>query len=401
MSSAVPASSAAAPHVVEDCLGLVQLLSDGTVRRSTDYSVFPLVGGVPPPDLPVEWKDVVYDGAHGLRLRMYRLSTAGAGGGVEEKKLPVLVYFHGGGFCVASFEVINFHAGALRLAAELPAVVLSADYRLAPEHRLPAALDDAESVFSWLRSQAAGGGGADPWLVESADFRRVFVTGDSAGGNIAHHISVRHGSGELPLTPLRLAGCVMLWPYFGGEELTPSEAASPPGEPMGMALFDQLWRLALPAGATKDHPIANPLAPGSVPFGDLGGDFPPVLVLDPDQDVLHDRVGEYVVRLRAAGKEVELVVFEGQGHAFFVTEPCGEASDELIRVIRRSDGLPTTRRTSSATGMAPGHPPLRHGATARRASASSSPCSSSSSRCSLSASSCGPCRGRILLGLEI
>ncbi|RCV09575.1 hypothetical protein SETIT_2G040600v2 [Setaria italica] len=386
MSSAVPACSAAAPHVVEDCLGLVQLLSDGTVRRSTDYSVFPLVGGVPPPDLPVEWKDVVYDGAHGLRLRMYRLSTAGAGGGVEEKKLPVLVYFHGGGFCVASFEVINFHAGALRLAAELPAVVLSADYRLAPEHRLPAALDDAESVFSWLRSQAAGGGGADPWLVESADFRRVFVTGDSAGGNIAHHISVRHGSGELPLTPLRLAGCVMLWPYFGGEELMPSEAASPPGEPMGMALFDQLWRLALPAGATKDHPIANPLAPGSVPFGDLGGDFPPVLVLDPDQDVLHDRVGEYVARLRAAGKEVELVVFEGQGHAFFVTEPCGEASDELIRVIRR-DGSRT--------------PPLRHGATARRASASSSPCSSSSSRCSLSASSCGPCRGRILLELEI
>ncbi|TKW30536.1 hypothetical protein SEVIR_2G045000v4 [Setaria viridis] len=127
----------------------------------------------------------------------------------------------------------------------------------------------------------------------------------------------------------------MLWPYFGGEELTPSEAASPPGEPMGMALFDQLWRLALPAGATKDHPIANPLAPGSVPFGDLGGDFPPVLVLDPDQDVLHDRVGEYVARLRAAGKEVELVVFEGQGHAFFVTEPCGEASDELIRIIRR------------------------------------------------------------------
>ena len=62
---------------------------------------------------------------------------------------------------------------------------------------------------------------------------------------------------------------------------------------------------------------------------------PPVLVLDPDQDALHDRVADYVARLRAAGKAVELVVFRGQGHAFFVREPCGEASDELIRVIRR------------------------------------------------------------------
>ncbi|CAN6203089.1 unnamed protein product [Urochloa humidicola] len=340
-SSDVPAASSAPPHVVEDCFGVVQLLSDGTVRRSTDYSVLPLVGGAPPPDLPVEWKDLVYDAAHGLRLRMYR-PTAGASAAGEEK-LPVIVYFHGGGFCLASFELINFHAGALRLAAELPAVVLSADYRLAPEHRLPAALHDAESAFSWLRAQAAsasastacGGGDADPWLAESADFRRVFVAGDSAGGNISHHVSARHGSGNLPLDPLRLAGCVMLWPYFGGEEPTPSEAAAPPGEPMGVALFDQMWRLALPVGATKDHPFANPFAPGSVAFGDLGGDFPPVLVVDPDQDVMHDRVGEYVARLRAAGKAADLVVFEGQGHAFFVREPCGEASDELIRVIRR------------------------------------------------------------------
>nr|CAB3451985.1 unnamed protein product [Digitaria exilis] len=331
--SSSPAPAAEAPHVVEDCFGIVQLLSDGTVRRSTDYSALPLIGGVPS-GLPVEWKDVVYDGAHGLRLRIYRpTSTAG-------EKLPVIVYFHGGGFCIASYELINFHAGALRLAAELPAVVLSADYRLAPEHRLPAALDDAESVFSFLSSQAtsyiAGDvAAADEWLAESADFSRVFVAGDSAGGTISHHISVRHGSGDLPLAPLRLAGAVMLWPYFGGEDLTPSEAASPADEPMGTVLFDQMWRLALPVGANKDHPFANPFAPGSVPFGDLGDAFPPVLVVDPTMDVLHDRVVEYVARLKATGKKVELVEFEGQGHAFFVTAPCGEASDELIRVIRR------------------------------------------------------------------
>jgi acetyl esterase/lipase len=343
MSSPTPApgtAAAPAPHVVEDCLGFVQLLSDSTVRRSTDYSMLRPIGRVPSDsDVPVQWKDVVYDDTHGLRLRMYRPTGAAAGAG--KKKLPVLVYFHGGGFCLLSFEMTSFHAGALRLAAELPALVLSADYRLAPEHRLPAALDDAESVFSWLRTQAtstssAAGAGADPWLAESADLNRVFVSGDSAGGNISHHVAVRHGSERgLALAPLRLAGCVMLWPYFGGEEPTPSEAACPADQVMGPALFDQMWRLALPAGATKDHPFANPFAPGSVPLGDLGAAFPPVLVVDPDQDPLHDRVVDYVARLKAAGKAVELVVFAGQGHGFFITEPCGEASDELIRVIRR------------------------------------------------------------------
>jgi len=126
----------------------------------------------------------------------------------------VLVYFHGGGFCIASFELVNFHAGALRLAAELPALVLSADYRLAPEHRLPAAFDDADSVLAWLRAQASAA--AEPWLAESADFGRVFVGGDSAGGTISHHVAARHGAGSLALAPLRLAGYVLLWTFFGG-----------------------------------------------------------------------------------------------------------------------------------------------------------------------------------------
>jgi acetyl esterase/lipase len=137
MSSSSASTPPEQPRVVEDCLGVVRLLSDGTVTRAADLSAIPLVSDDVPSVPPVQWKDVVYDAAHALRLRVYR-PTAGAGG----RKLPVLVYFHGGGFCIGSFAVPNFHAGALRLSAELPALVLSADYRLAPEHRLPAAHDD-------------------------------------------------------------------------------------------------------------------------------------------------------------------------------------------------------------------------------------------------------------------
>ena len=332
--SSAPASSVSAsappPHVVEDCLGVVQLLSDGTVTRPTRSFLSDPPAHEVRHDLPVEWKDVVYDEAHGLRLRMYRPTAITHGG--EKKNLPVVVYFHGGGFCIGSFEHPSFHEVGLRIAHDLPAIVLSADYRLAPEHRLPAAHYDGGSVLLWLRRHAVSG--SDPWLAGSADLKRVFIWGDSSGGNITHHVAVRLGSaGGLDIDPLRIAGCVLLCPYFGGEERMASEASFPRDVLMSLALFDQMWRLALPAGATRDHPAASPFGPESAPLD--GVLFPQVLVVDAEQDQLRDRTAEYVARLRAMGKPVELVVFEGQGHGFFVYEPWGAPADELVRVVRR------------------------------------------------------------------
>ncbi|KAL6893930.1 hypothetical protein ACP4OV_008028 [Aristida adscensionis] len=318
-------SSSSPPHVVETCPGVLQLLSDGTVVRFDDYNTLPPPSV--PPALPVEWKDVVYDAAHGLKLRVYRPPAACG-------RLPVLVYFHGGGFVLGTFELPNFHACCLRLAGELPAVVLSADYRLAPEHRLPAALDDAAAVMSWVRGQAAAGGAtADPWLAESADFGRVFVSGDSAGGNIVHHVAVRLGAGRLDVAPARVAGHVMLCPLFGGEERTASEAGFPPGPYLALPGYDQAWRLALPPGATRDHALANPLAPGSPALGGVA--LPPTLVVAAAHDLLRDREADYVARLRAMGKPVELVEFEGQHHGFFAVEPGGDAGSELVRLVKR------------------------------------------------------------------
>jgi len=325
--SGVSASEMPPPRVVEDLLGLVQLLSDGTVKRAQARLVLPDDEPVPSADAPapVRWKDVVYDETYNLGLRVF-VPSAGA------EKLPVLVYFHGGGFCVGSFAMPEFHAACLRLAAELPAVVLSADYRLAPEHRLPAALDDAESLFSWLRAQAAATG--DPWLAESADFGRVFVSGDSAGASIAHHVAVRVGSGSLATGAVRVAGCALLYPYFGGERRTASEAACPADKILTLPVSDQMWRLALPAGASRDHPLANPFGPNSPALDSVA--LPPVLVAAGDRDMLVDRIREYAARLNATGnKRAELAVFPGQGHGFFTLEPDGEAAGELLRVVLR------------------------------------------------------------------
>ncbi|KAG2586919.1 hypothetical protein PVAP13_5NG082581, partial [Panicum virgatum] len=329
-----------APRVVEDYRGVIQILSDGTIVRSDPAVLRPPERFA---DVPgVQWEEVVYDAAHGLKLRVYRSAAAGAAG-----KLPVLVYFHSGGFCLGTFEQPNFHSGCLRLASELPAVVLSADYRLGPEHRLPAAIDDAVAALSWLRGQAAalGSGAPHPWLAESADFTNVFVAGESSGANMSHHVAVRRGSGQLALDQLRIAGHVLLTPYFGGAERTAAEAAEPPeGAPFTPEMSDAMWRLSLPADATRDHPAANPFGPDSPGLEPVV--FPPVLVVSAGRDILHERALRYAARLKGMGKPVELAVLEGQEHAFFSRQPWGAAASELIRVVKsfvhKGDGAECT-----------------------------------------------------------
>jgi acetyl esterase/lipase len=131
------------PHVVEDIRGLVQLMSDGTVRRSADPASFPVVDaddadgdGDGDDGSGVEWKDVTWSREHDLNARLYRPRHLGA---ANDARIPVVAYFHGGGagggfFCLGSGRCPGPHGWCLRLAAELPAVMLSFDYRLVPEH---------------------------------------------------------------------------------------------------------------------------------------------------------------------------------------------------------------------------------------------------------------------------
>ncbi|TKW30547.1 hypothetical protein SEVIR_2G045300v4 [Setaria viridis] len=319
----------APPRVVEDCRGALRVLSDGTVVRSTP----PIAGdteGVRA-DPSVEWKDTVYDAAHGLGLRIYMPAAAAAAGG-RDTKLPVVVYFHGGGFCIGSYAWPIFHAACSRLAAGLSAVLVSADYRLAPEHRLPAAIDDAAAVLLWLRDSIAAG--ADPWLAAHADAGRVLVAGESAGGVLAHHMNVRFSSGA-PLHPVRLRGFVPLMPFFtGGGEPTPSELACPDGAFLNRDMSGRYVRLSLPAGATADHPFLNPFSPDAAPGLDRV-DVGPTLVVVAGDDMLRDRNVEYVRRMEEMGKPVEAVVFPGQGHAFFSLRPWSEPVEEMIRVVKR------------------------------------------------------------------
>ncbi|KAM0878086.1 hypothetical protein ACQ4PT_035069 [Festuca glaucescens] len=297
-----------APRVVQDLFGVVQILSDGTV-----------------------WKDAVYHAVHGLRVRVYRPASSPPLAG--SSKLPVLVYFHGGGYCIGSFAEPYFHSFCLRAAEELPAVVLSVQYRLAPEHRLPAAIHDGADFLSWLRGQAELGAGADPWLAESADFARTFVSGVSAGANLAHHVTVQVVSGQLTVSPVCVVGYVLLSAFFGSAERTAVEMDPPADVSLTVEMSDQFWHMSLPVGASRDHPVANPFGPESPSLASV--DLPPALVVAPGSDVLRDHVHGYAASLKKLGKAVEVAEFEGEQHGFSVLRPFGEAADELLRVLRR------------------------------------------------------------------
>ncbi|CAL5076742.1 unnamed protein product [Urochloa decumbens] len=336
----VSAATGAAPPppasaVVEDIHGFLRVLADGTVLRSAAGPAF-CPATFPDSHPSVQWKEAVYDKAKSLRVRMYKPSSSAAAGGGDaaagKKKMPVLVHFHGGGFCLGSCAWANVHAFCLRLAAGAGAVVLSAGYRLAPEHRLPAAFEDGAAFLRWLRDQAA----ADSWLADAADFSRVFVTGDSAGGTIAHHLAVRAGELDVAdLDTVAVRGYVLLMPFFGGVRRTRSEAECSPEVVLNLDLFDRFWRLSLPAGATRDHPAANPFGPESPDLAAAGEFRRPVLVVAGGLDMMRDRAVEYAERLAAMGKPVELAEFAGEPHGFYTLDPGSEATGELIGLVSR------------------------------------------------------------------
>ncbi|KAJ1392748.1 Alpha/Beta hydrolase fold [Sesbania bispinosa] len=225
------------PHLVEDCMGYLQLYSDGSIFRSNDIKF--QVSAIE--DNSVTFKDCLFDKRFNLSLRLYKPQNSNPNNNnCNCKMLPVVIFLHGGGFCFGSRTWPHIHNCCMRLCSGLQALVVAPDYRLAPEHRLPAAVDDAVEAVRWLQRQGLSlkEEGGDPWLNGDVDFDRVFIVGDSSGGNIAHHLAVRFGSGSTEMDPVRIRGYVLLAPFFGGVVRTKSEEG-PPEHMLNLDLLDR------------------------------------------------------------------------------------------------------------------------------------------------------------------
>lgn len=301
------------------------LRRDGTVNRFLLSLFDRVVPPAPAPDVAgVSSSDHAV--SDNLRVRLF-VPTAADG----SNQLPVVVYFHGGGFVFHSAASVQYDALCRRLASAVPAVVASVDYRLAPEHRFPGPYDDGEAALRWA---LAGAGGALP-----SPPAAVFVAGDSAGGNIAHHVAARLPGG--------VAGLVAVQPFFGGEAPTASEQVfrdAPFGAPERLAW---LWSAFLPPGATRDHEAAN--VPAAIRRG--AGEwraFPPTMVCVGGWDVHQDRQREYADALRAGGaEEVRVAEFPDCIHAFYMFEDLADSkklvADVAEFVNRRAEHLRNAR----------------------------------------------------------
>ncbi|KAL6644402.1 hypothetical protein ACP70R_016010 [Stipagrostis hirtigluma subsp. patula] len=321
MGDATATDAAPCPPMTKETNLFMQIAvhQDGTITR-------PAVPALPPAaDGPVLSRDVPLDASLGTFLRLYLPNPP------PSSRLPVVLYFHGGGFVILSAESFFYHASCEAMAAAVPAIVASLEYRLAPEHRLPAAYDDAVAAVRWLRDAAPG----DPWVAAHGDLSRCFVMGSSSGGNMAFYAGVR--TRGLDLAPAAVRGLLLHQPYLGGVERTPSEAKSEDDGMLPLEASDMLWSLALPLGADRDHEFCNPAK--ALPPAAVAG-LPRCLVTGHDGDPLIDRQKEFIKWLQDGGVEVvDKTEFTGF-HAveLFVPEKAAELFAAVREFVDAGDG---------------------------------------------------------------
>ncbi|VFQ75709.1 unnamed protein product [Cuscuta campestris] len=297
---------------------------DGSLTRLNHIPVSP--PNPSDPNLPLS-KDIPLNPSAATFIRLFRPPPPPSSSSPSGAKLPLIIYFHGGGFVFCSAASIIFHESCNRMAVEFPAVVASVEYRLAPENRLPAAYEDAADALAWARDQAVGPE-RDPWVEELADFSRTFLMGSSAGGNIVYHAALRALDDDL--SPLEIQGLIINQPYFGGVERTESELRLVNDKIVPLHSNDLMWSLALPEGADRDHGYSNPLVVAGVE--EKIGRLPRSLVRGYAGDPLVDRQKELAKLLREHGVSVVAQFLETGHHGVEIFDPA--AADALYAAIK-------------------------------------------------------------------
>lgn len=230
-----------------------------------------------------------------------RLYWPNAGGSNADGPVPAVLYFHGGGHVLGNLDTHDVIAR--NLCGGAGALVLSVDYRMGPEHRFPAAVDDAWAAYRWLL-EAAPRLGADP--------TRIAVCGDSAGGNLAAVVAIRaRDQGD---TAIRLQALVYPVTDYGLTGDSYEKYANGYGV-LTRGAMEWFRNYYLDSAADADDWRASPLKTPS-----LGG-LAPALIVTAECDVLCDDGARYAEALREAGSVVEYKEFPGMIHGFFGMAP--------------------------------------------------------------------------------
>jgi acetyl esterase len=276
---------------------------------------------------PIEIGSVVEHAIPGPRGPIgSRIYTPASFAGSEEDA-PVLVYYHGGGFVIGDLDMVD--ATCRMLANLTPCIVVSVDYRLAPENPYPAPREDAFAAFVWASSEAASFGG-DP--------RRVAVGGDSAGATLAAVVAqIARDTGVRP-------PCFQLLVYPA-----PDRVDRPSMVEFGDGFL--LTRSAMAWFSRSHHPGPHVRDPYLTPAdaSDLSN-LAPALVITAGFDPLRDGGEAYAERLAGAGVPVELVRYDGMIHGFFAFPSVFDVAREAIAHAASSLGRAFERNVARAQG---------------------------------------------------
>jgi acetyl esterase len=223
-----------------------------------------------------------------IAVRVYRPSAA--------SPLPALIYFHGGGFVLGGLEMVDRPCRALANASGC--VVISVDYRLAPEHPFPAAADDAFAVTQHVAEHAADFG-VDPTLIA--------VGGDSAGGNLATVVALRARDAGAP----RVAFQLLVYPLVDFADYdSGSMREYDQGHFLTRPVMDYFADHYLPRGVDRRQAWVSPL------LANVAG-LPPAFILTAECDPLRDQGEAYAERLQQAGVQATVKRYDGMIHPFF------------------------------------------------------------------------------------
>lgn len=271
------------------------VIGDPGATRTRSSDVCALFAGA---EVVVDTDDVTLDGPAGpIRARHYQAAAQDA---------PVLVFFHGGGYVFGDLDTHD--SLCRRLCRDAGLHVLAVDYRLAPEHKAPAAVDDAYAAYLWAQAR----------------FDRVAVGGDSAGGGLAATICrLARDAGE-PAPILQL----LLYPYLAID--IPTRSRSLFAEGFLLTEADQIWFASQyidGSSVPPDDPRVSPL------LADDASGLPPALIVTAGFDPLRDQGRAYVEKLRAAGGQADLLELGSMMHAFANFMALGGGVEDAVTEI--------------------------------------------------------------------
>lgn len=298
MDSTNPESS----QVVYDIPTFLKVYKDGRIERYRKHDF------APPSDNPVTGvrsKDIVVVPEDNVTVRLYLPKIT-----QNEQKFPLLVYFHGGGFVIESAFSSYYDSYVHSVAAETNVIAVSVEYRLAPEHKIPACYDDSWAVMKWVSQ------GIDPWLKSHADFSRVFLAGDSAGANIAHNMMMRASIDEEHKVGVgdrfKVVGMALIHPYFGNNKP------------------DRIWSYCCPEHPKTDDPRSNPTAHPSLLSKLVCTN---ILICTAEKDFIRDRGWTYYEALKKCGwkGQVEIKETQEEEHVFHLANPTCDKAKALMK----------------------------------------------------------------------